>query len=180
MAFERLKRKDLSYFELDDEDLSPEAVALGFLEHMQSTSSTSADQYGFRHLTVQEYLAALYACTEVLKKPEDVVRVVEELGCGAESGHLNTFWVFVAGLLGGDLREELFCAIAARDTHSVTHSVNTAGSTLPAEAEDLNPFVLQEFEFMKSIESGQIQVNPEPPDMYRFFLLLHLLQRSAD
>ena len=38
VAFDRLKRKDLSYFELEDEDLSSEAVELGFLEHVQSTS----------------------------------------------------------------------------------------------------------------------------------------------
>ena len=119
VAFDRLKRKDLSYFKLSDEDLSPEAVELGFLEHTQATSLSEEDQYGFRHLTVQEYLAALYACGKVLKKRADVVKLVEELGCGAEAGHLNTFWVFVAGLLRNELREELFCAIAGLDTHTV-------------------------------------------------------------
>ena len=92
VAFDRLKRKDLSYFELDNEDVSPEAVQLGFLEHVQATSSAKADQYGFRHLTVQEYLAALYASTVVLKKAEDVAALVAQLGCGTEAGHLNTFW----------------------------------------------------------------------------------------
>ena len=119
VAFDRLKRKDLSYFKLSDEDLSPQAVELGFLEHTQATSLSEEDQYGFRHLTVQEYLAALYACGKVLKKGADVVKLVEELGCGAEAGHLNTFWVFVAGLLRNELREELFCAIAGLDTHTV-------------------------------------------------------------
>ena len=36
VAFDRLKNKDLSYFELEEEDLSPEAIELGFLEHMQA------------------------------------------------------------------------------------------------------------------------------------------------
>ena len=40
VAFERLKKKNLSYFELEDEDLSAGAVGLGFLEHVQSTTSS--------------------------------------------------------------------------------------------------------------------------------------------
>ena len=112
VAYDKLKKKDLSYFELEEGGLSAEAVGLGFLEYVQSTELSEEDRYGFRHLTVQEYLAALYVCQKVLKKAVDVVRLAEELGCGAESGHLNTFWVFVAGLVDSSLREELFCAIA--------------------------------------------------------------------
>ena len=128
VAFERLKRKDLSYFEVDDEDLSEEAVQLGFLEHVQVTTSSGANQFGFRHLTVQEYLAALYASTEVLKKAEDVADLAERLGCGVKSGHLNTFWVFVAGLLESRLCEELFCAIAETDTQTVAGSLRQSES----------------------------------------------------
>ena len=123
LAFDRLKKKDLSYFELEDGDLSAEALGLGFLEHMQATSLSEEDQYGFRHLTVQEYLAALYTCKVLLKKPEDVVRLAEELGCGEEAGHLNTFWVFVAGLLDESLQEELFCAIAETNMETVSRSM---------------------------------------------------------
>ena len=111
VAFERLKCKDLSYFKLGDTGLSPMALELGFLEHMQAMSSVAEDQYGFRHLTVQEYLAAFYVCAEVLKTSEDVTTQVLALGCGLEAAHLNTFWVFVTGLLDTGLREWLFCAI---------------------------------------------------------------------
>ena len=123
VAFDRLKKKDLSYFQQEEEDLSEKAMGLGFLEHVQSTTSSEEDRYGFRHLTVQEYLAAVYVCREVLKKAEDVVHLAEELGCGEESGHLNTFWVFVASLVDSSLREELFCAIAETDMQTVTRSV---------------------------------------------------------
>ena len=108
VVFDRLKQKDLSYFELEDGDLSEEAIGLGFLEPVQAMSLSEEDQYGFRHLAVQEYLAALYASKKVLKTTGDAARLAEELGCGEESGHLNTFWVFVAGLIDGSLREELF------------------------------------------------------------------------
>ena len=129
VAFERLKRKDLSYFELDDEDLSPEAVHLGFLEHVQASSSAAADKYGFRHLTVQEYLAALHASVKVLRTPEDVVMLAGQLGCGEDAGYLNTFWVFVAGSLDSNLREALLCAIAETDMETVARSMRSSDDT---------------------------------------------------
>ena len=54
VAFDRLKRRDLAYFELEDEDLPQEAVELGFLERMQPTAMSADDQYGFSHLTMQD------------------------------------------------------------------------------------------------------------------------------
>ena len=68
VAFDKLKQKDLSYFELEDDGLSEEAISLGFLEHVQAASLLMEDRYGFRHLAVQEYLAALYASKALLKK----------------------------------------------------------------------------------------------------------------
>ena len=82
VAFERLKRKDLAYFELAAEGLSEDAVELGFLEHVQASSPDGSDQYGFRHLTVQEYLAALYACRTLMKTSANIDHLVEELGSG--------------------------------------------------------------------------------------------------
>ena len=173
VAFDRLKRKDLSYFELGDEGLSPEAVNLGFLVHVHGTAS-SEDQYGFRHLTIQEYLAALYTCTKTLRSAGDVAKLVGELGCGEEAGHLNTFWVFVAGLLDSSLREELLCAIAGTDVQTVTrlmHASNSSdaqgsASSLPGgdggctsdREEDNQPIAL------------------EPLGTHHFLLLLHCSQ----
>ena len=183
VAFDRLKHKDLSYFELEEEDLSPEAVELGFLEHMQATSLSEADQYGFRHLTVQEYLAGLYACSEMLKKAGDVAKLVEELGCGPEAGHLNTFWVFVAGLLDCSLHEELFGAIAGVDTTTrglhARDNVAGSGSAKNAHVELVDGSGGDDEEGGQSerrIEAG----TPQPPlEEYRFLLLLHCYNEAT-
>ena len=178
LAFDRLKRKDLAYFELEDEDLSPEAVQLGFLEHVHATSSSKADQYGFRHLTVQEYLAALYASTVVLKKAEDVTALAAQLGCGEEAGHLNTFWVFVAGLLESDLCEELFCAIAETDMPTVTgiaHCSTPAPNAGRRDAQADAGEVTQDTKVIDGQDTGRSHSNDQiqPLAAYRFLLLLH-------
>ena len=178
VAFDRLKRKDLSYFELDNEDVSSEAVQLGFLEHVQATSSAKADQYGFRHLTVQEYLAALYASPVVLKKVEDVAALAAQLGCGAKAGHLNTFWVFVAALLESDLCEELFCAITETDVQTVRGSVPSSAPVPSMRRRDAQA---DEGEVTRDTKTrdGQGIVCSHSNDQtqtllaYRFLLLLH-------
>ena len=182
VAFDRLKRKDLSYFELDEEDLPAEAVGLGYLEHMQATSLSGEDQYGFRHLTMQEYLAALYACAEVLKKEGDVVKLAEQLGCGAESGHLNTFWVFVASLLESNLREELLCAIAKTDIQTVTKRMQAMDRASDSTSSVDSPFASSgesvggEGEETENKHSRKSQREAEPLGIYRFLLLLHCFQ----
>ena len=185
VAFDRLKRKDLSYFELEEEDLPAEAVALGFLEHMHATSASEEHQYGFRHLTMQEYLAALYACAEVLKKEGDVVKLVEQLGCGAESGHLNTFWVFVAGLLEINLREELLCAIAKTDIQTVTRSMQ-AMQRVPGSRNSLDsPSASSgesgggQGEETKAKDLRELEREAERLGVYRFLLLLHCFHEST-
>ena len=174
VAFDRLKNKDLSYFELEDGDLSAEALGLGFLEHLQATSLSDDDQYGFRHLTEQEYLAALYVCNSLLKKAEDVARLAEELGCGEEAGHLNTFWVFVAGLLGDSLREELFCAIAGTDIATV-HSCMQAGERAAETGRAMGLSGGTDGEQPGTGDEGSSYFLPAtaPSEHYRFLLLLH-------
>ena len=174
MAFDRLKKKDLSYFQLEDGDLSAEALGLGFLENMQATSLSEEDQYGFRHLTVQEYLAALYTCKVLLKKAEDVVRFAGELGCGEEAGHLNTFWVFVAGLIDESLREELFCSIAETNMETVSRSMreNEHAAKLSRAVEPLSGTGGE-----REGTGGEPQNEPNPRnkplDHYRFLFLLN-------
>ena len=185
VAFDRLKRKDLSYFELDEEDLPAEAVGLGFLEHVQATSLSEEDQYGFRHLTMQEYLAALYACAEVLKKEGDVVKLAEQLGCGAESGHLNTFWVFVAGLLESNLREELLCAIAKTDIQTVTERMQAMDRASDATSSVDPPFSSSGVSACGRVEEADVKHpsaplhEEEPLQVYRFLLLLHCFQEGT-
>ena len=185
VAFDRLKKKDLSYFELEEEDLSAEAVGLGFLEHVQSTISSEEDRYGFRHLTVQEYLAAVYVCREVLKNAEDVVRLAQELGCGEESGHLNTFWVFVASLVDSSLREELFCAIAETDMQTVTGSVEASeragGSGSAAQPQAGTEGDCEDAEREETRAGSQKDQQPDIQHLgrYRFLLLLHCYAEAA-
>ena len=184
VAFDRLKNKDLSYFELEEEDLSPEAIELGFLEHMQATSLSEADQYGFRHLTVQEYLAAHYACSEVVKKAGDVARLVEELGCGPEAGHLNTFWVFVAGLLESTRHEELFGAITRMETDS--RAVNASDNVTRGSISDSLQMELLERiggdgdeEEGDSEDRSEVRTPKLPLQEYRFLLLLHCYNEAT-
>ena len=185
VAFDRLKRKDLSYFELDEEDLPAEAVGLGFLEHMHATSLSEEDQYGFRHLTMQEYLAALYACAEVLKKEGDVVKLAEQLGCGEESGHLNTFWVFVAGLLESNIREELLCAIAKTDIQTLTERMQAMDRASASTSSVDPPFSSSRESACGQIEEADVkhpsepQHEAEPLEVYRFLLLLHCFQEGT-
>ena len=184
MAFDRLKNKDLSYFELEEEDLSPEAVELGFLEHVQATSLSEVDQYGFRHLTEQEYLAALYACSEVVKKAGDVARLVEELGCGPEAGHLNTFWVFVAGLLDSDRHEELFGAIAGvnierEDVHTSDNTAGLSSAEVGTQMELVQRSEGGEDEEEQSERRSKVITPKEPLEKYRFLLLLHCYNEAT-
>ena len=175
VALDRLKSKDLSYFELEDGDLSAEALGLGFLEHVQATSLSEEDRYGFRHLTVQEYLAALYASKLLLKKAEDVARLAKELGCGEEAGHLNTFWVFVAGLLGGSLREELLCTITGKDKKTVHRSMHASEHAAePGQAVELSGQGTDgEREETAAVGQTELQPGNKPLGNYRFLLMLH-------
>ena len=154
--------------------MSADALGLGFLEHVQATLLSEADQYGFRHLTVQEYLAALYACKSLLHKAEDLARLAERLGCGEEAGHLNTFWVFVAGLLDDSLREELFCAIAETDMNTVHSSLHVADNAAkPGRAAELLGGTDGEREGTCPEGHSQQQPESKPLSDYRFLLLLH-------
>ena len=184
VAFDRLKNKDLSYFELEGEELSPEAVELGFLEHVRATSLSEMDQYGFRHLTVQEYLAALYACSEVVKKAGDVARLAEKLGCGPKAGHLNTFWVFVAGLLDSSGQEELFEAIAGVDIETEDVRADIAAGS--SSAENAQMVLFERSGGDSNVEEGSGEhrsevktASKEPLLDYRFLLLLHCYNEAT-
>ena len=182
VAFARLKRKDLTYFELEEEDMSTEAMQLGFLEHVQASSLCEGDQYGFRHLTLQEFLAALYVSKNVLKNVQDIEGLVRELGCGPEAGHLNTFWVFTAGLLEESLCEELFRVISRKERQTVAEEeresrgasffeVHMAAST-PVEWHDRNGGRQLQLEDEDTGCRRHVHEENKPLNAYRFVLLL--------
>ena len=106
-AFQGLKKKQL-YFtdvELIKGGMPLEALELGLLVKSESTNFWKRDEYTFSHLTVQEFLAALYVSSEVLQTDADVAKLLENVHFG--NGHLTTFWIFLAGLLEGSLVEAL-------------------------------------------------------------------------
>ena len=107
VAFEGLQKKQL-YFtdvELVKAGMPLEALELGLLSKSESTDFEfwKRDEYTFSHLTVQEFLAAVYVSSEVLQTDASVGKLLEKVRFG--DGHLTTFWVFVAGLLDDDLVE---------------------------------------------------------------------------
>ena len=104
--------------------------------------------------------------------------LVAQLGCGAEAGHLNTFWVFVAGLLESDLCEELFCAIAETDMQTVTGSVHSSAPVSSAGRGDARVYVDEVTQDAKTkdeqdIGCSQTNDRTQPLSPYRFLLLLH-------
>ena len=107
VAFQGLQKKQL-YFtdvELVKAGMPLEALKLGLLVKSESTNFWKRDEYTFSHLTVQEFLAALYVSSEVLQTNADLVKLLENISFG--DGHLTTFWIFLAGLLEGSLVEAL-------------------------------------------------------------------------
>ena len=120
VAFRGLQKKQL-YFtdvELIEAGMPLEALELGLLVKSESTNFWKRDEYTFSHLTVQEFLAALYVSSEVLQTDADIARLRVDVYFGA--GHLTTFWIFLAGLLEGSLVEELL-AQALSDIVSGRH-----------------------------------------------------------
>ena len=107
VAFQGLQQKQL-YFtdvELIKAGMPLEALELGLLVKSESTNFWKGDEYTFSHLTVQEFLAALFVPTEVLQTDADMARLLENVRFS--DGHLTTFWIFLAGLLEGRLVEAL-------------------------------------------------------------------------
>ena len=107
VAFLGLQNKQL-YFtdqELTNAGMPLEALELGLPTRSESTSLWKQDEYAFSHLTLQEFLAALYVSSEVLQTDEDMAKLLETVRF--EDGHLSSFWVFLAGLLDSHLVDVL-------------------------------------------------------------------------
>ena len=93
-AFKMLAEK-VSVFEkfhFESHRLSDEALSLGLLISCDHDTADCCPQWVFSHLSMQEALAALYIAATVTTK--DVAWVVGMLG--GTSGHLNTFFRFLA------------------------------------------------------------------------------------
>ena len=76
--------------------LSKQALSLGFLGACDHNSSHSQPQFVFYHLSMHEGLAARHVAS-FLTCADDVTWLVDTLG--GLSGHLNTFWRFLAAEL---------------------------------------------------------------------------------
>ena len=112
VAFEGLKEKQL-YFtdvELKKAGMPAAALELGLLTKSESTKFWKRDEYAFSHLTLQEFVAALYVSSEVLQTDADMAKLLETVRF--EDGHLSTFWVFLAGVLRGGILEAFLRAMS--------------------------------------------------------------------
>ena len=98
LAFKGICEKLFFFSSADLENASVPATALelGLLTKAESDDFWRSDKYSFSHLTVQEFLSALYASQNLVRRERDVVELVRKLGF---PGHLSTFWEFLAGFL---------------------------------------------------------------------------------
>ena len=131
-AFQGLQKKQL-YFtdaELFKAGMSLEALELGLLVKLDSTSFWKRDEYTFSHLTLQECFAAPDVSGEVLQTDADLTKLLEKMHL--YDGHLTMFWIFLAGLLEGGLVEVLFAQAASAISEGTLskHQAKPAASAL--------------------------------------------------
>ena len=116
VAYQGLLEKQM-YFtdvELDEGGVPEEALELGLLSKSESTNFWKPDEYTFSHLTIQEFLAALYVSREVLQTDADMAKLLEKVSF--LDGHLSTFWVFLAGVLEGNMVDVLMESLSTAIT----------------------------------------------------------------
>eukprot|EP00117_Sycon_ciliatum_P015749 scpid38549/ scgid15475/ Protein NLRC5 len=105
-AFYMLRKKQLIFSEenLQEQNISKEAIRLGLFvacEESDSHAGHCIQQWRFSHSTIQEYLAALYWAEYPHMTEARLVRLVESLG--ANSPHLQAFWVLLCAQLNAEL-----------------------------------------------------------------------------
>ena len=128
VAFEGLKKKQLYFTDVELKKAGMPATALefGLLTKSESTKFWKRDEYAFSHLTLQEFLAALYVSSEALQTNADVAKLLETVRF--DDGHLSTFWVFLAGSLRGGVLEAFLRAMSEQP------SLSNASAASPFEA----------------------------------------------
>ena len=114
LAYEALSRKSamITKSELETAGCLGDVVQLGFLSASSGTilgARRKEDVYTFAHHTMIEFFGAMHVVCELVSTGKKTVSdLVRERGV---DGDLARFWVFVSGLLPGELCETLLNAV---------------------------------------------------------------------
>eukprot|EP00117_Sycon_ciliatum_P006551 scpid27464/ scgid10040/ NACHT, LRR and PYD domains-containing protein 3; Cold autoinflammatory syndrome 1 protein homolog; Cryopyrin; Mast cell maturation-associated-inducible protein 1; PYRIN-containing APAF1-like protein 1 len=134
-----LRRVVFSSSDLTSSQLSAGAVGLGLLQTFQGALSTDARQYRFRHLSLQEFLAAWYVrkCVTVHDRQE-CIALVQRLP--KYDGHMAMFWSFLIALCPSDmssgLLEAIWCVVCQKPARLLARQSSTIHGDIVALAEE--------------------------------------------
>ena len=143
----------------DQCQLSKEARLLGFLVACDYDSPDAIPQFVFTHLSIHESLSARHVASSITQA-DDAGWMVEMLG--SLTGHLNTFWRFLAAELNAAGVDSLISGLIAKpQDEAKSHSPEAQVIPLPVSA---------------SVAAPQAMPRSEDPhgDMYVERLLQHL------
>ena len=125
LAFDGLQEEQLYFTDvkLEEAGVVTEALQLGFMMKCESTEFWKRDEYTFSHLTMQEFLAALYASSEASRRGGELGKLAVQVKF--KDSHLDTFWVFLAGLLDGDTTEAVISRLPKTRKGPISNAFRT-------------------------------------------------------
>ena len=115
----------------DDFQLSQKARNLGVLVACDYDSPNATPQFVFTHLSTHEGLSARHVASSITRS--DISWLVWTLG--SLTGHLNTFWHFLAAELDADGVDSLICALLVKpqeESGSPKAEARTTQTAIPA------------------------------------------------
>ena len=109
----------------DDHQLSPEALSLGLLVACDNIRPDTTPQWVFSLLILHEALAAYHIASTT--STTDVPWLVQTLG--SLSGHLNTFWRFLAAQLDSAAVDTLLSSLFLKSSSELSTALNNSSDS---------------------------------------------------